>query len=652
MQIKISKRSTNSARWLVSAARIGAIFLLAATAQAQIAIQDGSPLTISHATGTAVNKSFTVTAGAKVLVVILEEKGARLSEPATLTWNGQLLNRTVQTAYNTGVQRSLAIYYLYNPAPGTANITGTMTGAASDTWLMAYTLNGVATTTAPVAGDVNTGTDGTGVYNLTINLPNVAAGSWAAVAAQYANFPDSVTVTGTGGTGTAITDTNYSVTGVTAGYVAGLSAGAVNLTTTWVRAAGGQKANFAALVFSPTNGVVPTSTVQALGIHFLGNTTDAVTATAGAYPINFWNNIANGSYTSGTIYSSDGSVSATLTLSGSGSDNTWSSGIYPDSGNFSLLYGYQDAGQNAPATNVISGLTGAAYDVFLYTGGDNARPSSGTDYLPNYTINGTTYYTATLDGRSAMWKMIQGIPSSQNDNTYPSTLTAGHYIKISGVTLVGGKITISANTDNLTFRSPLNGIELVSVGNVPQVMVQPIPHRLYTGGTANLQVQVEGANPLAYQWRQNGTNLNEGARIIGSQSNSLTITYLAATDTGDYDVVITNSYGSVTSLVAHLDAVVMTQADAAFEAWVAAYVVTNGYQVYIANSLEDRNFAFMWQQAFMIWMVEDTYDRTHSPEQKQLINDLLNTFMKQNGITLTWDGWDDDLEWAEIALIP
>ncbi len=230
-----------------------------------IAIQDGSPLTITHATGTAISKSFTVTAGAKVMVVILEERGARLSEPATLTWNGQTLNRTVQTAYNTGVNRSLAIYHLFNPNVGTANITGTMTGAASDTWLTAYSLTGVDTNIAPMTGSADTGTDATGVFSLTFNLTGVASNSWAAVAAQYANFPDSVTVTGTGGTSTMITDTNFNVTGVTAGYVANLSAGAVTLTTTWVRAGGGQKANFAALVFSPSGAsqaVVPDSSGQ------------------------------------------------------------------------------------------------------------------------------------------------------------------------------------------------------------------------------------------------------------------------------------------------------------------------------------------------------------------------------------------------------
>ena len=219
---------------------------------AQVVVQDGSPLTITHATNTAISQSFAVTAGANVIVVTLAERGARLSEPATLTWNGQTLNRTVQTAYNNGNQRSLAIYYLFNPNPGTANITGTMTGATSDIWLTAYTLTGVNTTVAPMAGDVNTGTDGTGVYSLTMNLTGITSGSWAAVAALYANFPDAVTVTGTGSTGTVITDTNYNVTGVTAGYVAGLSPGAISLTTTWVRPAGAQKANFGALVFTPT----------------------------------------------------------------------------------------------------------------------------------------------------------------------------------------------------------------------------------------------------------------------------------------------------------------------------------------------------------------------------------------------------------------
>ncbi len=217
-----------------------------------IAIQDGSPLTITHGTSVNISQSFTATAGAKAMVVILAERNARLSEPATLAWNGQTLNRTVQTAYNTGVNRSLAIYYLFNPIPGTANITGTMTGAATDTWLMSYTLTGVDTNIAPITADANTGTDATGVTNLSVSIGGVAAGSWAVEASQYANIPDSVTVTGTGGTSTVVTENGFATTSVTAGYVAGLNTGAITLATTWVRANGPQKANFAAAVFTPS----------------------------------------------------------------------------------------------------------------------------------------------------------------------------------------------------------------------------------------------------------------------------------------------------------------------------------------------------------------------------------------------------------------
>ena len=161
----------------------------------------------------------------------------------------------------------------------------------------------------------------------------------------------------------------------------------------------------------------------------------------------------------------------------------------------------------------------------------------------------------------------------------------------------------------------------------------------------------EGVNPLTYHWRKNGVNLNDGGTISGSQTNSLTIANLAVGDTGDYDVVVTNGSGSSASAVAHLDAVVMSQADAAYEAWLASYLVTANNQTFIATSLVTRSFAFMWQQAFMIWMIEDTYTRTQSPDQKRLIDNLLNTFIWQNHSSLTWDGWDDDLEWGIIGLI-
>ena len=116
--------------------------------------------------------------------------------------------------------------------------------------------------------------------------------------------------------------------------------------------------------------------------------------------------------------------------------------------------------------------------------------------------------------------------------------------------------------------------------------------------------------------------------------------------------MITNSYGAVTSSVANLNVVVETTADIAFENWVAAFVVTTNYQTAVFYSLQTRHANnTMWQQAYQIWMVNDVYDCTHSPDQERLVSALINTFIHTQGTDLTSDGWDDDCEWGEIALI-
>lgn len=67
-------------------------------------------------------------------------------------------------------------------------------------------------------------------------------------------------------------------------------------------------------------------------------------------------------------------------------------------------------------------------------------------------------------------------------------------------------------------------------------------------GTSNvLTVAANGAVPLAFQWRLNGTNLADGGEIYGSQTAALTIAPAQMADQGIYQVVITNAFGAVTS---------------------------------------------------------------------------------------------------------
>lgn len=95
----------------------------------------------------------------------------------------------------------------------------------------------------------------------------------------------------------------------------------------------------------------------------------------------------------------------------------------------------------------------------------------------------------------------------------------------------------------------------------------------------------------------------------------------------------------------------VSNADAAYDGFLNAFLVRSGGRTYFTDGLIKRDRAFMWQQAYMITMVCDAYDRTPSTARKQLITDLLNTFLYYETTDLSWDSWNDDVQWAIIALI-
>ena len=75
----------------------------------------------------------------------------------------------------------------------------------------------------------------------------------------------------------------------------------------------------------------------------------------------------------------------------------------------------------------------------------------------------------------------------------------------------------------------------------PLIAVQPVSQLAQLGQTATLSVTAAGTAPFAFQWWR------DGAALAGDTGASLTLTNLQATDAGDYSVVVSNQYGSVTS---------------------------------------------------------------------------------------------------------
>ena len=91
---------------------------------------------------------------------------------------------------------------------------------------------------------------------------------------------------------------------------------------------------------------------------------------------------------------------------------------------------------------------------------------------------------------------------------------------------------------------PANAMQLIDPN--PVVLTQPVGDTLAVGQPASLSVTAAGAPQLTYQWRLDGSPLE------GATQNVYSIGAAQFTNAGSYDVVITNSYNSVTSDVATL----------------------------------------------------------------------------------------------------
>jgi hypothetical protein len=115
------------------------------------------------------------------------------------------------------------------------------------------------------------------------------------------------------------------------------------------------------------------------------------------------------------------------------------------------------------------------------------------------------------------------------------------------------------------FNRALNDTEISSIysaGNsglynqpaptAPTILVQPSDKTVTQNTGTFFAAGPSGTPPLFYQWQFKGTNLTNSARITGVQTATVSISGAQTNDAGGYRLIITNAYGSVTSIVAQL----------------------------------------------------------------------------------------------------
>jgi fructose-specific component phosphotransferase system IIB-like protein len=86
----------------------------------------------------------------------------------------------------------------------------------------------------------------------------------------------------------------------------------------------------------------------------------------------------------------------------------------------------------------------------------------------------------------------------------------------------------------------------------PYFITQPGSQTVTNNSNISFSAAVAGQSPLSYRWLFNGTNLPAGGNVSGTTSNVLSITAATANNSGNYQIIATNGFGSVTSGVAVL----------------------------------------------------------------------------------------------------
>ena len=96
---------------------------------------------------------------------------------------------------------------------------------------------------------------------------------------------------------------------------------------------------------------------------------------------------------------------------------------------------------------------------------------------------------------------------------------------------------------------------LTVVALPPSFLTEPSSQSVIVDGTAIFSVSAAGTAPLQYQWMLGASALSDGNGIVGSQSNTLTLTNVQFNEAGSYSVLVSNAGGSSNSTAAVLTVV-------------------------------------------------------------------------------------------------
>jgi hypothetical protein len=175
---------------------------------------------------------------------------------------------------------------------------------------------------------------------------------------------------------------------------------------------------------------------------------------------------------------------------------------------------------------------------------------------------GLWYHVAGVRGSNFAQLYVNGQLESQTNVSFPQDY--GNYPLLfgsSGQSYWEGKLNGSLDEVSLYSRA-LSATEVAAIYAAgaagkckpggPSITTQAQSQSVAAGSSITFSVTVSGTAPLSYQWQKNGANLADGGNLSGATSSALALANVQTNDAGAYQVVVTNSIGSVTGAVATL----------------------------------------------------------------------------------------------------
>jgi Immunoglobulin domain/Immunoglobulin I-set domain/NHL repeat len=224
-------------------------------------------------------------------------------------------------------------------------------------------------------------------------------------------------------------------------------------------------------------------------------------------------------------------------------------------------YGY--SGDGSAATNTsLSEPAGVAVDAFgdIYiadTGAYRVRKVDPNGFITTVAGNGTSGYAG--DGGAATNAKLGSCYGMALDTSGNLFIADSSNSRIRKLLLYAGYPTLTLNSVNAynaggysviissPYGSVTSSVSPLIVQAPPIITVQPASQTAVAGSSLMFSSTVVGSGPFEYSWFCGSSNL-----VQSGTNSSLMLTGISTNDAGNYTVIVTNSYGSVTSQVASL----------------------------------------------------------------------------------------------------